>query len=231
MSTISKNHPNRALHNWLAYNISDHFLQKYSPLYKGTLYDLGAGTAPYRDFFLRHSERYVAVDWSESLHNVAVDILADLNAPLPIDRCAADTVVSLSVLEHLREPQLMLAEAFRILKFGGNLILQVPWQWRVHEAPHDYFRYTPYGLKYLLENVGFKNVTIEAQAGLFTTLTLKLNYFTARFVRGPFVLRAIMVSILVPLWYAGQKMAPMLDRLDNDWQLESAGYYVTAKKE
>ena len=27
-------------------------------------------------------------------------------------------------------------------------------QWRVHEAPHDYFRYTKYGLEYLLKEAG-----------------------------------------------------------------------------
>jgi hypothetical protein len=52
------------------------------------------------------------VDWSGTLHELKADILADLNEPLPIEDQVADTVVSLSVLEHLREPQTMLNEAF-----------------------------------------------------------------------------------------------------------------------
>ena len=79
----------------------------------------------------------------------------------------------------------MLNEAFRILKPGGAIVLQVPWQWRVHEAPHDYFRYTPYGLKYLFEKAGFVDVVVEPQSGFFTMWILKMNYFSTRFIRGP----------------------------------------------
>ena len=117
---ISGKHKNRLLHNWLAYDISDRLLIKSIPLYKGVLYDLGAGESPYKDFFLLHAEEYVAVDWSASYHDTKVDITADLNEPLPINAEVADTIVSISVLEHLCEPQLMLNEAFRILKEDGG---------------------------------------------------------------------------------------------------------------
>ena len=76
------------------------------------------------------------------------DIVADLNKPLPIESEVADVVVSISVLEHLCEPMTMLSESFRILKPGGSILLQVPWQWWIHEAPYDFYRYSPYGLNY-----------------------------------------------------------------------------------
>jgi SAM-dependent methyltransferase len=132
---ISQNHGNRRSYNWLAYDASDKFLEKLTPFYKGTLYDLGAGDSPYKDFFLQHADDYIAVGWAGSYHAIRADIVADLNAHLPIESEVADAVVSLSVLEHLREPQTMLDEAFRILKPGGGLVLQVPWQWWIHEAP------------------------------------------------------------------------------------------------
>ena len=160
----------------------------------GALYDLGSGESPYKEFFLNHADSYVAVDWADSIHVTKADIEADLNRPLPIDSEVADSIVSLSVLEHLREPQLMLNEAFRILKKGGSIILQVPWQWWVHEAPHDYFRYTPYGLKYLFKRAGFVDIEIESQAGFFTTLILKLNYFSLRLIRGPRPIRILLES-------------------------------------
>ncbi len=186
---ISKNHSNRRAHNWLIYNIGDNFLAKFSPLYTGTLYDLGAGESPYKDFFLQYATHYIAVDWSGSYHATKADIAADLNKPLPIDSSVADTVVSLSVMEHLCEPQMMLNEAFRILKPGGSMVLQVPWQWWIHEAPYDFFRYTPYGLNYLFEKAGFVDINIESQSGYFTTAILKWNYFSNRLVRGPKALR------------------------------------------
>ena len=75
--------------------------------------------APYRAFFEQYVDRYIGIDWSESLHEIHADIIAKLNAPLPMASEFADTVVSISVLEHLCEPQIMLGEACRILKPGG----------------------------------------------------------------------------------------------------------------
>ncbi|MDD5112653.1 MAG: methyltransferase domain-containing protein [Methylobacter sp.] len=227
---ISKNHSNRLAHNWLVYNIGDQFLEKFIPLFKGTLYDLGAGESPYKNFFLQHVQQYIAVDWVGSFHATQADIAADLNQPLPIESEVADTIISLSVMEHLCEPQTMLNEANRILKPGGRIILQIPWQWWIHEAPYDFFRYTPYGLKYLLEKANFVDIVIEPQAGFFTTLVLKWNYFTNRFVRGPKTLRWVIKSCLLPFWYLGQKSAPILDKLDHNWELETSGYFVTARK-
>ncbi len=225
-----KMHSNSGAHNWLVYKNNDRFLREFAPLYKGVLYDLGAGESPYRDFFLKYVERYAAVDWGESLHETNVDILADLNEALPIDSGVADTVVSLSVMEHLREPQTMLNEASRILTSGGYLILQVPWQWWIHEAPHDYFRYTPYGLKYLLEKAGFMEISVRPQNGFFSMIVLKFNYFSMRFVRGPWPLRWIARLILLPIWFIGQVLAPFFDKLDRNCAAETTGYFVTAKK-
>lgn len=227
---VSQQHLNRRAHNWLIYDIGDRFLLKYSPYYKGVLYDLGAGESPFKDFFLQYAKQYVAVDWAGSYHDTKADINADLNKPLPIESDVADTVVSLSVLEHLCEPQMMLNEAFRILKPGGAMVLQVPWQWWIHEAPYDFFRYTPYGLKYLFEKAGFVDVVVEPQSGFFTMWILKMNYFCLRFVRGPKLLRWLIKACLVPFWFIGQLMAPVLDKLDRNWAVETSGYYVTARK-
>jgi len=199
-------------------------------LYKGVLYDLGAGDSPYRDFFLRYAKKYVAVDWSASYHDTTADIVTNLNEPLPVESEIADTIVSLSVLEHLCEPQLMLNEAFRILKGDSAIVLQVPWQWWIHEAPYDFFRYTPYGLEFLFERAGFVDIKVEAQAGFFTTIILKWNYFSCRFIKGPRLVRVLLRAVFSVFWYVGQKLAPLLDKLDRNWALESPGYFVTARK-
>ncbi len=227
---ISQQHQNRQAQNYLMYDISDGLLLRNAQHYKGALYDLGAGESPYKDFFLQYADQYIAVDWAGSYHDTKADIAADLNKPLPIKSEVADTVVSLSVLEHLCEPQTMLNEAYRILKPGGAIVLQVPWQWWVHEAPYDYFRYTPYGLKYLFEKAGFVDVVVEPQSGFFTMWILKMNYFSRRFLRGPRILRSAIRAVLMPFWYLGQEAAPVLDKLDRNWALETSGYFATARK-
>jgi len=232
MVGFTKDHKNRKAHNWLIYDSYERIIlqRSFVEILRGDLYDLGAGESPYKSFFLQYAQKYIAVDWAESFHNTRADIVADLNLPLPIESDVADTVVSLSVVEHLFEPLGMLKEAFRILKSGGGIVLQVPWQWWIHEAPYDFFRYTPYGLKYLFEKAGFVDVNIQAQAGFFTTIVLKMNYFSMRFIRGPRPLRWVIKACLVPMWYFSQKVAPVLDKLDKDWALETTGYFVTARK-
>jgi SAM-dependent methyltransferase len=214
---ISRKHTNKHSYNWFVCKFNDNALLKYTPYYKGVMYDLGSGESPYKDFFLQHVDQYIAVDWAESLHDLKVDIMADLNKPLPIESSMADTVISLSVLEHLHSPCTFLGEAYRILRGGGRMILQVPFQWHVHEAPHDYFRYTPYGLKHLFEEAGFVDITIEPQTGFFSMIILKMNYFSLRFIRGPRILRLIIKGTFVPIWYLGQICAPSLDKLDLNW--------------
>jgi len=87
-------------------------------------------------------------------------------------------------------------------------------QWWVHEAPYDYYRYTPYGLKHLFAKSGFQSVNVIAYAGLFTVWILKLNYFSTRFIRGTKIIRGLIKSILILFWNIGQLLAQLLDKLD-----------------
>ncbi len=230
LQSPSFGHSNRSLKNWLAYKGRDKFLLKYAGLYKGKMYDLGCGEAPFKEFFLQFAEEYVGIDWSEHNHASHEHVVADLNKKIPVASQTADCIICVSVLEHLYDPQLMLHEAYRLLRPDGNLVLQVPWQWWIHEAPIDYFRYTPYCLEMMLEKAGFKEIKIEPESGFFTMWVLKFNYFSARFIRGPKPIRWLIKIGLVPFWSIGQICAPLLDKLDQDRMAETTGYFVTAKK-
>jgi SAM-dependent methyltransferase len=221
---------NYLAHNWLAIKKNNETLEKNFKNLKGIVYDLGCGERPYEEDILKVSDKYIGVDWGGTLHKLKADIVSDLNKPLPIESEVADTVTSFQVMEHLCEPQTMLNEAYRILKRDGNIILTVPFQWWVHEAPYDYFRYTPYGLKYMFEKAGFEDIKITPNTGFFSMWILKMNYFSARFIRGPRSLKWIIRVILIPLWYVSQMFAPILDKLDRKPELESSGYFVLAKK-
>lgn len=223
-------HPNNKAHNWLLYEQSYALLLKLQKFIKGHVYDLGCGEMPYREWVLSYADAYTGIDWSGTLHELKADIVADLNEPLPIDSEVADTVLTFSVMEHLRKPQHFLDESYRILKRKGAIILQVPFMWWIHEAPYDYFRYTPYGLTYLLEESGYTDIQILPQGGFFTMMVLKTNYFSLRLLRGPRFLRWLLRTFFGVFWYTGQKLAPYLDKLDRHWALETGGYIVTAKK-
>ena len=232
---MKKRHPNKKYHNWIVYKKNESFLIKKKDLFRGVLYDLGCGESSYKEFFIDKIDKYIGVDWAGSFHSIKPDIFADLNKDLPIESDVADTVFCFSVLEHLSEPQKILDESYRILKNKGNLILQVPWQHEIHEEPYDFFRYTPYGLKYMLEKAGFVNIEIIPSSGFFTMLFLKINYFLTRVIRKKIVKKAPFLKIifglfLVPFWFLLQMLAPIFDKFDKNWEAEAMGYYVTANK-
>lgn len=226
----SQYHNNRKPHNWLIYDNGDKWLLEYSKHYKGVLVDLGCGTAPYKEFFLNFADKYIGVDWTNTLHDTKADIVSNLNEKIALPDNYADTVVSLSVIEHLCEPQVFLNESYRILKNDGTIILEVPWMWWMHDAPYDYFRYTPFGLKYMFEKAGYKDVHVQPRTGFFTMWFLKMNYFSLRWIKGSHIRKKITKACLIPFWYFSQKIAPWLDSKHRGWSLESAGYFVTATK-
>jgi len=229
----SSNHPNRGIANFLVYEYADYFLTKFIPYYKGVLVDLGCGEAPYKEFFLQFVDKYIGVDWSSSLHNIKADVISNLNEKINLPDDFADTIVSLSVLEHLCEPQVFLNEAFRILKREGIFILAVPFQWWVHEAPYDYFRFTPYGLQYMLNKSGFKILEFYPTGGFFTMWLMKINYFVERTLKHKLAKLGLgnkLDEILVHFYNLTQKIAPILDKLDDNWILDAQGYWVVCKK-
>jgi SAM-dependent methyltransferase len=131
--------------------------------------DIGAGDAPYRELF-EHTD-YVTVDWEasphEGAHEASVIASAD-DIPLPSE--SFDAVMLTQVLEHVPRPAEVLRELHRLLRPEGRLFLTAPLVWEEHEAPHDYYRYTRYGLAHLLSEAGFAEVDVQPRGDAFTTL-------------------------------------------------------------
>ena len=192
--------------------------------YKGLVIDLGCGEAPYKEDILEVADEYIGVDWENSYHESnQVDVIADLTKPLPFEDKYADTVVSFQVMEHLPEPSFFLSECYRILKPGGRIFITVPFMWHVHEAPYDYYRYTRYGLAYMLKKAGFSKMEIKENTEFWQMWVLKFNYHTRRFARGP------LKYFWIPIWWFGQKISPILDKYDKNPN-ETASYTVLAIK-
>jgi SAM-dependent methyltransferase len=72
-----------------------------------------------------------------------------------------DYLVCDQVLEHVRgDPQRAVDETRRVLRLGGVAIHTTCLLEELHGIPHDYWRFTPYGLRYL-----FRDFTRVVQAG------------------------------------------------------------------
>ena len=187
--------------------------------------DAGAGEGQYRGHFAR--QRYCGVDLAvgdRSWDYSRLDALADLRA-LPFRSGAFDAAIHIVTIEHLREPGEALREMARTLAPGGMLLVAAPHEWEVHQAPHDYFRYTRHGLAYLLEKAGFEVCEMRAAGGYFRLLARRLlnglQFFTGGIRWLCFIPAAI---LLVP----PALILPLLDSLDGDRNF-TVGYICTAR--
>jgi SAM-dependent methyltransferase len=144
-------------------------VQQHAHYAQGWLLDLGCGEQPYRDVF-NHVERYIAFDLAP---NSRMDVCGNAIA-LPFRDAVFDTVLCNEVLEHVPQPDTLMNEAARVLKPQGVLLLTTPQTWGLHLEPHDFCRYTKYGLRYLAEKTGLEVVDVAPTCGLWATLAQRL---------------------------------------------------------
>ena len=99
----------------------------------------------------------------------------------------------------------MIDEMARILKSDGIMILSAPHIWGIHNAPEDYYRFTCYGLQFLMERAGLEVLYVHAMAGFWVTAGIRFCYYITRII--PFKI------LLMPLYALIQMGAYILDHL------------------
>lgn len=137
--------------------------------------DAGAGEGRFKAYFAH--TRYTAVDLAvgdAAWDYGQINVLADLEK-LPFADGGYDAVVCTQVLEHVKRPQIVLQELARVLRPGGELYLTAPQSWYEHQQPHDYFRFTSFGLRYLFEQSGLTPVLVKPMGGYFWFLSFQLQ--------------------------------------------------------
>lgn len=153
----------RALSGKLTRITLDRFIAAHAS--RGRTLDVGAQAGPYA----AHFPQRVALDIRRG---PGVHVVGDAQA-LGIKDAAFEVVLCTEVLEHLPEPQKAIDEFFRVLAPGGVLLLTTRFVFPIHDAPHDYFRYTKYGLRYLLRR--FEIVELQEETDAIGTLAVLLQ--------------------------------------------------------
>jgi SAM-dependent methyltransferase len=176
----------RGASDWvdLQWSVIIQLLEQVAPRAHGRLLDVGCGTKPYEAIFRPHVTEYLGIEHEGTLAATAaaLDAKPDLTYAgdrLPFEDRTFDTVLNVQVLEHTPRPALLINEMSRVLKDDGILILSAPFAFRLHEQPHDYFRYTPHGLGVLLADAGLEIEEVLAHGGLWRVLGHKLNTYLA----------------------------------------------------
>jgi SAM-dependent methyltransferase len=109
-------------------------------------------TSSFRDVYA--GAPYLGVDVEPG---PGVDRVVDLAAGtggLPENHFAL--AICCSVLEHTPRPWAMAANITRLLAPGGIAYVSVPWVWRFHCYPDDYFRFSASGVRALFDGVEWR---------------------------------------------------------------------------
>lgn len=177
----------RATSDWvdLQWSLTIASLERVAPQARGRLLDVGCGQKPYEHIFRPFLSEYVGIEREDTFaltHAGATenrpDVVYDGNR-LPFEDQSFDTVLNVQVLEHTARPAELVKEMARVLKHDGRLILSAPFQFRLHEEPHDYFRYSPHGLRELCRNASLEIVETHAMGSLWSVIGHKLNSYLA----------------------------------------------------
>jgi SAM-dependent methyltransferase len=142
----------------------------------GDVLDVGSGAQPYRPLLPR-GVRYRAIDDAAAEDDFGYampDTEYFSGERWPVGDASVDVVLSTETLEHVPRPAEFLAQARRVLRDGGRIVLTVPFSARWHYIPHDYWRYTPSSLRNLLEAAGFTNVVVHARGNALTVACAKV---------------------------------------------------------
>ncbi len=131
----------------------------------GKVVDIGAGHVD-RYSHLFSFDEYVTTDVAP---HKRVTIVAPADK-LPFPDSSFDSAVSTQVYEHLPQPFSAAAEMYRVLRPGGYAVVTVPQLNELHEMPHDYFRYTSYGLVSLFTSAGFEIVEMHKRGGYYAAV-------------------------------------------------------------
>ncbi|WP_395747329.1 class I SAM-dependent methyltransferase [Prosthecobacter sp.] len=160
-----------------------------------------------------------------------VDFVADVSA-LPFEDGSYDIVLSTQVLEHVREPQRVVAEMARVLKPGGHLFLTTPQSSPMHNLPYNFFNFTHLGLRLLFEKAGLSVKQAEPQGGHFTLLAYNLHWTMnlLRRKRMPWILgRPLILACQILFGFVLKAPLIWLDRFDTE-VLNTLGWNLAAEK-
>ena len=131
--------------------------------------DVGCGSRPYAPLFSPYADAYVGVD---SDARTAPDIVSGADE-IPLEDGSFEVVICSQVLEHVDDPERVVAELYRLAAPGGRVLASTHGVQVYHPSPQDLWRWTHEGLARLFEQNGaWSSVTVSPGAGTTATLTM-----------------------------------------------------------
>jgi len=190
---------------------------------RGRTLDVGAGRLAWRNLLMQHVASYFSGDVTKE--HADLDVVLDVTHGLPFADETFDTLFCCSVLEHAPEPWGALSEMYRVLVPGGIAIVSLPFLLHLHDEPHDYYRFTRYGIQHLAERAGFRVAEMVVNGGLFH-LILNLPSVVLSTIWETVSLRAL----IRPTTFFWLAVARRFDGMFNLKELFASNYIVVLRK-
>jgi ubiquinone/menaquinone biosynthesis C-methylase UbiE len=198
------------------------FLAKYKSDKK--ILDIGSGGSSYSNFFPHR----LTVD-IDPLRKP--DIVADAHN-LPFKDGEFEMVLCTEVLEHVLDPKKVIAELNRVLVPGGILILTTRFMQVIHDAPHDYWRFTKYGMQELFRE--WETIELKEETSNFTTIAVllqRLCFQTKMSFNAPVkFLLFLLAEIFTHLNFLIKEEFGDIKKEKKEHMIMASGYYIAARK-
>ncbi len=192
-------------------------LAALAPRATGVMLDIGCGAKPFEPLFAPHVQQHIGVDLPATLDYRGSRAQVNGSATrLPFADASFDTVLCTQMLDDVPQPGEIFSEAARVLRPGGVLILTVGLMYPVHDPPHDFYRFTRYGLEYQAKRAGLTPEHFQASGGAWLAAgTLVVQRIWALHDRIPLLRKLRFIpaigGAIVGLFF------DLMDRIDPSW--------------
>jgi SAM-dependent methyltransferase len=186
--------------------------------------DLGCGDMPYADML-----RQLRIDYHGADIGAAATLKIDEAGRVPLTDGAAAAVLSVQVLEHVRDLDAYCAEIRRLMQDDGVLLLSTHGTWLYHPHPEDHRRWTRTGLVLDLADRGLVVEDVRAILGPLATTTLIRSTGFAFFLRKVPLVGSVVARLVTALMnlraMLEDRLTPPQIRNDN-----ACVFFVRARK-
>lgn len=199
---------------------------------RGSVLDIGAADR-WIERHLPADAHYIALDYPATgglMYQARPDVFAD-GLHLPFHDGSMDAVVCLEVIEHVRDPERLLAEIHRVLKPKGSALISMPFLYPIHDAPYDYQRFTVHGWHRSLAQHGFADGTVESgDHALRVACMLVVLAIAGGVSRAALPWKLLLLPVALPLILLVNLSGWLGGLLWPDWDAIKHGYVIRARK-
>jgi len=191
----------------------------------GRTLDIGCSIARYARYFPNR----VGLDL---VARPGVDVVGDAHDLRMFRDGEFECVLCTEVLEHLHTPAQAIAEMHRVLAPGGTLVLTTRFIFPMHDTPHDYYRFTKYGLQHLFREFEIVELreelpTLQTIAALVQRLGIQTRTAAGKRLNAIWLLLARALEHVPPVLtveYGNLKAKRTEDAI------MTSGYYLVARR-